>query len=132
MRTSNVEYKAIDNCTNPHLAVAALICAGVLGIKQRTHLPDECTVDPASLSVEQRHERGILPLKPHLDDLLLAWDADAGTPYWEACMGLIVGMHHDAAGACLQRRAAIAVQLSCIGLVWDHHQECFSKLSLRL
>lgn len=76
---SNVEYKAIDNCTNPHLALAAIIAAGCTGLgAEQLTLPPACSVDPASLLEEERTQRGLRPLQATLDAMLQAWDSDSG------------------------------------------------------
>ena len=75
---SNVEFKAIDNCANPYLALGALACAGMLGIDRGLRLPEPCDGDPAALSDQERAERGILPLKVQLDEVLQEWDQDTG------------------------------------------------------
>ena len=77
----NVECKAMDNCTNPYLSLAALICAGYLGVKRGLRLPKPCDVDPGGLSSAELAEHGIEPLKVQLEDLLLAWEIDQGELY---------------------------------------------------
>ncbi|KAK9803865.1 hypothetical protein WJX73_010397 [Symbiochloris irregularis] len=72
----NVEYKAIDNCANPYLALAAILCAGKLGMRQRQLLPAPCEGDPAELGDEERARRGIHPLDASLASSLAAWDED--------------------------------------------------------
>eukprot|EP00667_Euglena_gracilis_P004000 EG_transcript_4015 len=45
---SNLEYKALDATANPHLALAAIIHAGLWGVDQGLRLPPPVAVDPAA------------------------------------------------------------------------------------
>ena len=46
---ANVEYKPIDGAANPYLALGAIAAAGLAGLDDGLTLPDEVTVDPATL-----------------------------------------------------------------------------------
>jgi glutamine synthetase len=48
-RATNAEVKCIDAAANPYLLVGAVLALGLDGIKRRLRLPDEVTVDPATL-----------------------------------------------------------------------------------
>ena len=44
---SNFEIKAFDGCANPHLGVAAIVSAGIDGLRNNLQLPEpvgKCTV----------------------------------------------------------------------------------------
>jgi glutamine synthetase len=65
--TANAEVKAIDATASPYLAVGAVLAAGLAGLDRSASLPAPIEVDPASLSDEQRAERGIERLPTTLD-----------------------------------------------------------------
>lgn len=58
----NVEVKVIDPSANPYLASAAIIGLALDGIERELALPPETTVDPATLSGEQRDSDGTVLL----------------------------------------------------------------------
>ncbi|MDQ7850388.1 MAG: glutamine synthetase family protein [Armatimonadota bacterium] len=72
----NFELKTCDASANPYLALGAVIAAGLDGIRRRRHPGDPVEVDPASLSVEERRRRGILPLPASLGDAIAALQQD--------------------------------------------------------
>ena len=51
---ANVELKMIDGSANPYLAAAAFLGLAVDGVERGLPLPPEVTVDPATLTAEQR------------------------------------------------------------------------------
>lgn len=53
-RASRFEYKTADATANPYIALGALIASGIDGLNRSLELPGEVTVDPASISEEQR------------------------------------------------------------------------------
>jgi len=59
--STNVELKSADASSNPWLAVGGLIAAGLDGITRQLELNESqlMLVDPATLSDEEREERGI-------------------------------------------------------------------------
>ncbi|MAU81536.1 MAG: glutamine synthetase [Gordonia sp.] len=61
-RGANVEVKAIDPSANVYFATAAILGAAALGIALEMPLPPEVTVDPATLTDQQRAEADIAPL----------------------------------------------------------------------
>src|SRR5215207_6774171 len=63
--TANVELKPMDVTANPYLALAAVLAAG-----------ESTTVDPATLSDEERASRGIYPLPASLDEAFDALEGD--------------------------------------------------------
>jgi glutamine synthetase len=78
MRSINLELKASDNSGNPYIALGGVIAAGLDGITRRLELSDAMLVvdDPATLSDEEREERGITRLPDSLTVALDALEAD--------------------------------------------------------
>jgi glutamine synthetase len=52
--TTNLEYKPADASANPYLAFGGLIAAGLDGVERELVPPSPITVDPATLSDEER------------------------------------------------------------------------------
>ncbi|GLT92285.1 hypothetical protein SLE2022_101290 [Rubroshorea leprosula] len=46
---SNFEVKSFDGCANPHLGLAAIVAAGIDGLRRHLHLPEPIDGDPANL-----------------------------------------------------------------------------------
>ncbi|XP_022767256.1 LOW QUALITY PROTEIN: protein fluG-like [Durio zibethinus] len=46
---SNFEIKSFDGCANPHLGLAAIIAAGIDGLRRHLHLPEPIDANPATL-----------------------------------------------------------------------------------
>jgi len=67
---TNVEVKCIDASANPYLLVGAVLALGLAGIECGLRLPDEVTVDPATLSEDQLHAAGIDRLPRTLHEAL--------------------------------------------------------------
>lgn len=76
-RAANLEVKAFDLAANPYLVVAALIFAGLAGLREGATLPAPIDVDPASLSEAERAERGIVALPGDLLTATEAFESDA-------------------------------------------------------
>jgi glutamine synthetase len=66
----NLEFRAMDATASPHLAMAALLIAGRLGIEQRLPLNAITDEIPDSLNEEQRQDRGIVALPASLSQAL--------------------------------------------------------------
>ena len=75
-RAANLELKAFDLTANPYLVVAAVLHAGLAGIRDGAGLPPPVDVDPASLSDEERSRRGIATLPSTLEEATRAFEAD--------------------------------------------------------
>ena len=56
--STNIELKACDSSCNPHLALGGLIAAGLDGVGRGLDLPPPATVDPSTLSEEERTRLG--------------------------------------------------------------------------
>jgi glutamine synthetase len=78
MRSINLELKASDNSANPYVALGGVIAAGLDGITRRLELSEAQLMlsDPATLSDEEREERGIARLPESLSAALDALEAD--------------------------------------------------------
>jgi glutamine synthetase len=72
----NLELKAADLSCNPYIALGGLLAAGLDGLERRLDPGAPTEVDPATLSEEQRRERGIRRLPRSLDESLAALEAD--------------------------------------------------------
>jgi glutamine synthetase len=57
--SANVEVKAVDASGNPYLAVGAVLAAGLHGVDAGLELPDEVTIDPATLDADARAAAGL-------------------------------------------------------------------------
>ena len=74
---ANVEVKVIDPSANPYLATAVILGLVLGGIEHRTALPAEITVDPDTLTAEQRAEAGVAQLSGDQADAITALDGSA-------------------------------------------------------
>src|ERR671917_1106588 len=74
--TANIEIKPVDVTANPYLALATVLAAGMDGMDRNLDPGEPITVDPATLSDEQRMERKIRPLPASLDQALDALERD--------------------------------------------------------
>jgi glutamine synthetase len=74
--TANVELKPVDVTSNPYLALAAVLAAGMDGMDRGLDPGEPTMVDPATLSDEERASRGIPPLPASPDEALDALEED--------------------------------------------------------
>jgi len=74
--TANVELKPVDVTSNPYLALAAVLAAGMDGVDRGLDPGEPTMVDPATLSDEERAARGIRPLPASPDEALDALERD--------------------------------------------------------
>ncbi len=74
----NLEIKAVDNTSNPYLALGGIIAAGVDGITRKLHPGDGplVTVDPATLPESELETRNIRRLPTSLGAALAALEKD--------------------------------------------------------
>ena len=103
--TANVELKPVDVTSNPYLALAAVLAAGMDGVDRGLSPGEPTMVDPATLSHEERASRGIRPLPASPDEALDALERDEALK--EALGGPLVRTHVAVARA----QAAIAREL---------------------
>jgi glutamine synthetase len=75
--TANVEIKPVDATSNPYLAQAAVLAAGMDGINRGLDPGEPTMVDPATLREDERAARGIRPLPASPNEALDALEGDA-------------------------------------------------------
>lgn len=80
----NVEYRAADASANPYLALAALIYAGLEGLKNGYELPPLTATNPEELSPEQHEFHRLSRLPVSLEDSLQTLEADETVTGWFA------------------------------------------------
>jgi len=68
--SSRIEYRALDSATNPYLAFAVLLAAGLKGIEEGYELPDATEDDVWELTGAERRALGIAPLPESLDEAI--------------------------------------------------------------
>jgi glutamine synthetase len=66
----NLEYRAMDGTSSPHLSLASILIAGRLGIEQKLELKAIINTDPHQLNEKERLEKHILPLPDSLNNAL--------------------------------------------------------------
>jgi glutamine synthetase len=71
---ANVEVKVIDPSANPYLATAAILGLALDGIDRKLALPPETTVDPATLTDDERKPAGMIQLPSSQVEALDALD----------------------------------------------------------
>ncbi|WP_345185474.1 glutamine synthetase family protein [Microbacterium panaciterrae] len=69
-QSSRVEYRALDSATNPYLAYALMLAAGLKGIEEDYELPPEAEDNVWSLNDAERRALGYAPLPASLDHAL--------------------------------------------------------------
>ena len=72
----NVELKTADGSANPYLALAAVLSAGLDGLRRELLPGDPADGDPGLLSDRERAARGMVPLPGRLDEAIAALEAD--------------------------------------------------------
>ena len=75
-RSTRVELRTPDPTANPYLAFAALLSAGLDGIKKAKKPPASVDVNIYHLTDEESAELGITSLPHNLEDALTALEAD--------------------------------------------------------
>ncbi|GED11427.1 MULTISPECIES: type I glutamate--ammonia ligase [Cellulosimicrobium] len=68
--SSRVEYRALDSATNPYLAFAVMLAAGLKGIEEGYELPEATEDDVWELTDAERRALGIKPLPQSLDEAI--------------------------------------------------------------
>jgi glutamine synthetase len=74
---ANVEVKVIDPSANPYFATAAVLGLALNGIERGAPLPPETTVDPGTLSEDERAAAGTVALSASQADEIAALDDSA-------------------------------------------------------
>ena len=72
--STRVEFRAMDSATNPYLAFALLLGAGLTGIEEGYDLPEGADDDVWSLSNEERRALGMTPLPASLNQAIQAME----------------------------------------------------------
>jgi glutamine synthetase len=82
-RAYNVEYRAADAAASPYLLLAALVRAGLQGLRESLPTPEPTEEDLALRSDAELRARGIRRLPTSLVEALAALEADeAATSWW--------------------------------------------------
>jgi glutamine synthetase len=81
-RQYNLEYRAADAAANPHLALAALMAAGLQGIEEGLPTPEATAEDLSLLSAEGLATRGLRRLPSSLEAALAELAADEKLGRW--------------------------------------------------
>ncbi|MES0034946.1 glutamine synthetase [Mesorhizobium sp. M0046] len=83
-RQYNIEYRAADATGNPYLSLAAIVRAGLEGLKAELPAPPLVTGDPTQMSVAERKKLGLVRLPETLPAALEALVADKTVTGWFA------------------------------------------------
>ena len=81
-RSYNLEYRAADAAASPHLLLAALVRAGLQGLREGLATPEPTEEDLALCSEAELTARGIRRLPTSLPDALAALEADEIARGW--------------------------------------------------
>jgi glutamine synthetase len=73
-QSARIEYRGIDSATNPYLAYAVLLGAGLKGIEEGYDLPAAAEDDVWSLTSAERKAMGHTPLPASLHDAIRAME----------------------------------------------------------
>ncbi|ACQ80105.1 glutamine synthetase, type I [Beutenbergia cavernae DSM 12333] len=74
-QSARVEYRGIDSSTNPYLAFAVLLAAGLKGVREGYELPDEAEDNVWDLSDAERRALGIAPLPGNLEQAITVMES---------------------------------------------------------
>lgn len=99
---ANVELKASDASANPYLAIAAVIAAGLAGIRDGLRLPEPIQEDPGTWTEQRRagHGLALLPQSPaEAEGALLKSDVVQSALTEQALGAFLAVRHADAAWA---------------------------------
>jgi glutamine synthetase len=83
-RQYNIEYRAADATGNPYLSLAAVVRAGLEGLKAKLPTPPLVTGDPTLMSEAERKTLGLVRLPETLPAALDALAADSTVTGWFA------------------------------------------------
>jgi glutamine synthetase len=68
--SSNIEIKCVDSSCNPYIALAAVIAAGLDGVRRKLTPPKPVEGDPSSLNTSEMAEHGVKRLPTTLKEAL--------------------------------------------------------------
>jgi glutamine synthetase len=83
-KSFNIEYRAADATANPYLALAAIVRAGIEGLKQKLPAPPIVAGDPSIMSEDERRAKGLVRLPEGLPAALDALTTDPIVNGWFA------------------------------------------------
>ena len=72
--SARLEYRALDSATNPYLAFALLLSAGLKGIEEEYEMPPEAEDNVWALSEIERSALGMKPLPGSLNQAIIAME----------------------------------------------------------
>ena len=75
-KSFNIELKPVDGACNPHLAILAVLAAGMNGVKNKIDPGEPLESDPYDLGPEERAARGIVRLPETLGEAADALEKD--------------------------------------------------------
>ena len=78
----HLEYRAADAAANPHIALAAIILAGLAGVREELAVPEILDRDPAELDPSAAERFGVGALPPTLEEALEALAGDGVARGW--------------------------------------------------
>jgi glutamine synthetase len=81
-RQFNLEFRAADAAACPHLALAALVFAGLRGLREELPEPPLTRGDLSGLDEEERRRLGVKVLPNSLEEALRALEADEVVRSW--------------------------------------------------
>jgi glutamine synthetase len=81
-KSFNIEYRAADGTANPYLAMAAIIRAGLEGLRAGLPAPPVVSGDPAMMDADERRAKGLMRLPEDLPAALAALSADPVVAGW--------------------------------------------------
>ena len=81
-RQLHLEYRGADAAANPHLALGAILRAGLEGVRAQLPAPPILDRDPAELDAAQAERFGVGALPATLDESLLALADDDTVRGW--------------------------------------------------
>lgn len=79
---ATLEYRLSDGSASPHIALAALIRAGVDGLADRLTLPSDVQADPATLSDAERAAISVTDIPRSLSDAVAALERSGIASTW--------------------------------------------------
>ena len=81
---ASIEFRVADGGCNPYLALAALIHAGMGGLRDALPPPENLEGDPATIDEAERRARGIDPIAASLEEVC---DALKAGPFLDSAFG---------------------------------------------
>lgn len=76
------EFRLADGSASPHLALAALVWAGMAGLRDELPEPADVQADPGGLTAQERAAQGIADLPASLAEGLAALEASGDARAW--------------------------------------------------